>query len=70
MLNSNAQEPSNLEESKGKKADISKQTEAGVNAEKKPKLDESDAQVIKVPLNSNVNTGKNNFYIFLLYLMQ
>ena len=37
MQNSNSHEPSNLEESKEKKADISKETESGVNETEKVK---------------------------------
>ena len=63
MQNSDSQKQVNLEESKENKADISKETETSVNDLKRSKLNESNAHVIKVLQNSNVHTGKNNFYI-------
>ena len=70
MQNLDPQKQANLEESKENKADISKETETSVNDLEKSKLNESDAHVIKTQQNSNVYTGKNNCYIFLLYLVQ
>ena len=67
MQNLDSQNQVDLEESKENKVDISKETETSVNDLKKSELNESNANVIRLLQNSNVNTGKNNFYIVLLY---
>ena len=58
MLNLNSQKSSNLEESKEIKADISNETEIIVDDVEKPKLNESNAQLIRGPQNSTTHIGK------------
>ena len=62
MQNSDSQKPSNLEESKEKEVEINKQTEINVDDTKKSKLNESNAQVIRVLQNSNAQTGKYELF--------
>ena len=58
MLNPDSQKPSNIEESKENRADISQETETTVDEAKKSEINESNAQVIRVSQNSNLKTGK------------
>ena len=58
MLNPDSQKPSNLEESKEQKVDISKETEITVDDAKILKLPENNAQDVRVSQKSNAQTGK------------
>ena len=58
MLDLDSQKASIFEESKEKKGDKSKEIDTIVDDAKKLKLNESYAQVIGVPQNSNTHIGK------------
>ena len=58
MSNSDSPKSPNLQESKEKKADISKEIDTVADDAKKSKLNESNTQVISVLRNSNKQIGK------------
>ena len=58
MLNLNSQKPSNLEEFKEKKIDVNKETDIIFDDVKKSKLNESNANVMRILQNLNTHTGK------------
>ena len=58
MINKKFSKPSNLEESKEEKTDISKETEITVDDAKNLNLPESNAQDVRVLQNSKAHTGK------------